>query len=187
MRATLVAVFLTVGALSCQAQEKVMNVVKTDGTSAQTRVADLKQIKFLTVEQGGQGLLVTTTDGETAAVLFETNPVVTISDGKLIVKSASADDVQFEIDDIAEMKFGNASDATAIDATEGFACVLQDGGVLLRGIPANVEPRVCSIDGRSIPTPAVADGCLLLNRRTLGSGIFVVKAGSFSAKVCIGK
>lgn len=78
MRKILVVATLFLGVLSVQAQEKVMNVQKKDGTSAQTRVAELKQISFLTVDEGGQGLLVKTLGGETAAVLFEAHPVVTI-------------------------------------------------------------------------------------------------------------
>lgn len=183
MRKILVVATLFLGALSGQAQEKVMNIQKTDGTTDQTRVADLKQISFLTVDEGGQGLLVKTLGGETTAVLFETNPVVTISSGKLIVKSSSAEAVEFEITDIAEILFGDASDASAISDLEGFACVLQDGGVLLRGIPNSVKPRVYSIDGRSLPTPHFRGGELRLSRATLGTGIFIVKVGTFSTKI----
>ena len=183
MRKILVVATLFLGALSGQAQEKVMNIQKTDGTTNQTRVADLKQISFLTVDEGGQGLLVKTLGGETTAVLFETNPVVTISSGKLIVKSSSAEAVEFEITDIAEIQFGDASDASAISDLEGFACVLQDGGVLLRGIPNCVKPCVYSIDGRSLPTPHFRGGELRLSRATLGTGIFIVKVGTFSTKI----
>ena len=146
-------------------------------------MADLKQINFLTVDEGGQGLLVKTSGGETTAVLFEASPVVTVSNGKLTVKSSSADAVQFEISDIVEIQFGDASDATAISELEGFACVLQDGGVLLRGIPKDVKPLICSIDGRSLPTPPFSDGEFRLSRATLGTGIFIVKVGKFSTKV----
>lgn len=183
MRKILVLAALFLGGLSSQAQEKVMNIQKTDGTIAQTRVADLKQISFLTVDEGGQGLLVKTSGGETTAVLFEASPVVTVSSGKLTVKSSSADAVQFEISDIVEIQFGDASDATGISNLEGFACVLQDGGVLLRGIPKGVKPRICSIDGRSLPTPPFSDGELRLSRATLGTGIFIVNVGKFSTKV----
>ena len=169
--------------LGANSSEKVMNILKTDGTTTQTRVADLKQISFLTVDEGGQGLLVKTLGGETAAVLFEANPVVTISSGKLVVKSSSADPVEFEISDIAEIMFGDASDATAVSEVKGFACVLQDSGALLRGIPTGVTPRVYSLDGRSLPTPPVHNGELRLSRATLGTGIFIVKVGTFSAKI----
>ena len=183
MRKILVVATLFLGVLTVKAQEKVMNIQKTDGTTSQTRVADLKQISFLTVEEGGQGLLVKTMGGETTAVLFETNPVVTISSGKLTVKSSSANSVQFEISDIAEIKFGDASDDTAVSQLEGFACVLQDGCVLLRGIPGGIKPCVYSTDGRSIPTPPFRDGELRLSRATLGTGIFIVKVGKFSTKI----
>lgn len=183
MRKILVVATLFLGVLSVQAQEKVMNVQKKDGTSAQTRVAELKQISFLTVDEGGQGLLVKTLGGETAAVLFVAHPVVTISDGKLIVKPISADAMEFEISDIAEILFGDASDATAISDLKGFACVLQDRGALLRGIPKGVKPRVYSLDGRRLQTPPVQGGELRLCRATLGTGIFIVKVGTFSTKI----
>ena len=183
MRKILFVVTLFLGALTGQAQEKVMNVLKTDGTTAQTRVAELKQISFLTVYEGGQGILVKTTGGETATVLFEANPVVTISSGKLIIKSSSADALEFQVTDIAEIMFGDTSGGTAISELEGFACVLQDGCVLLRGIPEDAEPRVCTIDGRTFPTPPIRGGELRLSRATLGTGIFIVKVGTFSAKI----
>ena len=183
MRKILVVATLFLGALSCQAQEKVMNVQKKDGTSAKTRVADLKQISFLTVEEGGQGLLVNTVGGDMASVLFETHPVVTVANGKLTVKPSGADALEFEISNIAEILFGDASEATAINEIKGFAYVLQDGGALLRGIPKGVKPRVYSLDGRRIPTSPVQGDELRLSRATLGHGIFIVKVGTFSTKV----
>jgi hypothetical protein len=183
MRKFIVLATLLLGALSGQAQEKVMNIQKTDGTNAQTRIADLKQISFLAVEAGEQGLIVKTQDGETAFVLFESNPVVTISSGKLIVKSSSAGTMRFEINDIAEIMFGNESDATPIRESEGFAFVMQEGSVLIRDIPKGVKPSIYSIDGRSLPTPSYKGGELRLSRATLGPGIFIVKVGSFSTKI----
>ena len=184
MRKILVVAALFLGALSGQAQEKVMKVIKKDGSSAQTRVVDLKQISFLTVAEGGQGLLIKTVGGETAAVLFEAHPIVTVSDSKLVVKSNSSEAVEFEISDIEEIQFGDASDeATTINVPEGFAYVLQDSGALLRGLPKGVKPRVYSIDGRSLPTPRIRNGELRLSRATMGPGIFIVKVGSFSTKI----
>ena len=79
--------------------------------------------------------------------------------------------------------FGDASDATPIGELEGFAFVIQDNGALLRGIPRDVKPRVYSIDGRSLLTPPLHNGELRLSRATLGSGIFIVKVGTFSTKI----
>lgn len=160
-----------------------MNVQKKDGTRSEVRVADLQQISFLTVDEGGQGLIVKTLDGKTTAVLFEMNPVVTIADGRLLVKSSSADAVEFEITDIAEIRFGEAGDASAISELKGFDCILQDGSVLLRGIPKGVKPRVYSLDGRRLRSPLVRAGELRLSRATLGHGIFIVKVGTFSTKI----
>lgn len=183
MRKFLVLAALFLCALSGQAQEKVMNIQKADGTCTPTRLKDLKQISFLAIDAGDEGLIVKTSDGEVAAVLFEANPVVTISGGKLRVKPSSASAMEFEITDITEILFGDASDATPISELEGFACVVQEGGVLLRGIPNGVKPRIYSVDGRSLPTPHFQDGQLQLSRATLGTGIFIVKVGTFSTKI----
>ena len=179
----ILAVTLSLCILPIHADEKVMNIQKKDGTTMQTRVADLKQINFLTTNEGGQGLLVKTQDGETAAILFKTVPVVTIASGKLTVKSTYADPVEFEITDIAEIRFGDKSEATAINLPKGLTCVLQEGGTLLRGIPEGVQPRLYSLDGRILPTPPVVEGELQLNRSTLGSGVFIVKIGSLATKI----
>lgn len=183
MRKVLLAATLLLGVLSSQAQEKVMNIQKTDGTSLQARVADLKQISFLTVDEGGQGLILKTLGGEMATVLFEANPIVTVSSGRLSIKPSSESAIVYEITDIAEIVFGDISEATPISKTEGFAFVVQDGGALLRGIPAGTKPLVYSIDGRKLPSPPCHNGELRLSRETLGSGIFVVKVGTFSTKV----
>lgn len=183
MRKILVLATLLLVAMSSQAQEKVMKVLKKDGTCTQTRVADLKQISFLTVDEGGQGLLVKRLSGETVTVLFETKPVVTVSDGKLIVKPTSSEAVELEISDIAEIMFGEASDPSSISEVEGFSYILQDRSALLKGIPRGVKPLVYSLDGHSLPTPNVVRGELRLSRATLGTGTFIVKVGKFSTKI----
>ncbi|MEE1310170.1 MAG: hypothetical protein UHJ41_08805 [Bacteroidaceae bacterium] len=106
MRKTLFAALLSLCAFAGNAQEKVMNIVKTDGTRIQTRVEELKQISFLTVSEGGEGLVVKTIGGGTASILFEESPVVTIQKGKLTIKPKTTDAVEFEITDIEEIVFG---------------------------------------------------------------------------------
>lgn len=183
MRKVFVLATLLCTAASATAQEKVMDIRKSDGTTVQTRVAELAQISFLTAEEGTQGIIVKTLGGETAAVSFQANPIVTVSNGKLSVKPKADEAIQFEITDIAEILFGDTADATGISAPHSLTCVLEDGGVLLRGIPQGIIPCICSIDGRSIPTPPMQDGEMRLSRATLGTGIFIVKAGTFSAKI----
>ena len=172
---------LLCAALTGQAQETVMNVVKKDGTTSKTRVAELSQISFLAAEAGSQGLQVKSVGGETASVLFASNPIVTISNGKLNVKANGAESLEFELTDVAEILFSDASDETAIRVPEGFSFVVQDSGALLRGLPAGAKPRVYTLDGRRLPTPPVVGSELRLSRATLGAGLFVVKVGTFSA------
>lgn len=186
MKKIFVFVMLAFATMTCQAQEKVINVQMTDGTVAQTRAAELDEITFLTLEEGGQGLIVKTVGGETARVLFEANPVVTISNGKMVVKSDPSVKQEFVITDIEEILFGDATDPAGIDRVDGFAFVLQKEGALLRGIPENVKPRVYSVDGRSIPLPHYTGGELLLTRESLGTGVFIVKVGTFTTKIMIG-
>lgn len=181
MRKKIFIAALLLGGLSVQAQEKVMNIQKKDGTCVQTRMAELKQISFLTLEEGSQGLLVKTLGGETVPVLFEANPVVTVTSSKLVIKSTGADNVEVAINDLAEIQFGDATDA--ITAPGGFAFVLQQGAALLRGIPEGTVPQVYDLGGRSLPTPPVHGGDLRLSRATLGPGIFIVKVGTFSTKI----
>lgn len=183
MRKILAVATLFLGALSVQAQEKVMKIQKSDGTIAQTRVADLKQISFLSVEEGIKGLLIKSLDGREAAVLFEANPKVTIASGKLTMKSNSAADIVFEVEDIAEISFDEEAIATSIGDMKDFDCMFQNDGTLLRNIPQGVTPSVYAVDGRKLPTPPMKDGELQLNRSTLGSGVFIVKIGSFTTKI----
>lgn len=182
MRNCIVLVFLLFCSLTGRAQEKVMNVQKVDGTTIQTRVAELKEISFLAVEKDGQGLLVKSMGGETTAVRFEANPVVAVSNGRLTVTSDSEDAVEFEITDIAEIRFGDAK-GMAVEGVEAFSWVVQEGGVVLRGLPEGAVPRVYSADGRCLPVPPAEGGELRLSRETLGTGVFIVKVGTSAAKI----
>ena len=53
-RSLIIATLLLFSTLHMPAQEMVMKVKKTDGTVAKTRVADLKQINFLGLDEDGQ-------------------------------------------------------------------------------------------------------------------------------------
>jgi hypothetical protein len=78
MRKTLIIAAIFLGVLPGQAQEKVMNVLKTDGTTTQTRVAELKEISILSVDK--TTMIMKTTNG--VAVRIEANEVedITFSD-----------------------------------------------------------------------------------------------------------
>lgn len=169
--------------LSVSAHEKVMNVQKSDGSSSSIRVADLKNISFLTVDKGSQGLLVKSNGGKTTAVLFESNPEVTVSAGKLIIKSNAPEPTEIEITDIAEIVFGDGSGSVGMIEQNDLVCVVYDDGVVLRGIPAGAEPAVYTLAGQRVATPPCQNGELRLSRTTLGSGIFIVKVGSSAIKI----
>ncbi len=174
---------LLFASLTGQAQEPVMNVVKKDGTTSKTRVADLSQIRFLAAGASRQGLQVKTIGGESASVLFASNPVMTISSGTLNIKASGAEALEFEITNIAEILFSDPSDETAVTAPQSFAVIVYDDGVLLRGLPAGTKPRIYSLDGRRLPAPPVAGGELCLSRAIVGHRIVILKVGTFSAKI----
>lgn len=67
---------------------------------------------------------------------------------------------------------------------QGIACMAQADGVIFTNIPANTKALVFSLDGRTTPVQTVgADGTLTLSRSELGTGIFIVKIGTFTSKV----
>lgn len=185
MRKTLLLVSLFLGILHSQAQEQVMNIWKTDGTSTQTRVADLKQISFLRVDGANQGMQVKTLGGETVAVLFETEPIVTVASGTLVIKPDSTEALEIEISDIAEIRFGDMPNSITSSQAKTLSCIMQDDGALISGISKGITPRVYSTDGRRLPVPPVSNGQLRLDRSTLGTGIFIVKVGSLSTKIML--
>ena len=185
MRKTLVIATAALGFLHAQAQEKVMNVWKADGTSTQTRVADLKQISFLCADGESKGMQICTVGGETVAVLFEADPIVTAANGTLTVKPSEGEAVEFEIEDIAEILFSDKANSISATGAGRLSCTLQAGGVLVSGIPQGAQPLIYSADGRSLPTPPLHGGQMTLSRATLGTGVFIVKVGTLSTKVSL--
>lgn len=186
MKKPLAIATLALCALVANAQEKTMCIHKTDGTYALTRVAELTKISFLSIDDPGKGLIVVTSVADPVSVLFEQQPEVTVSDGKLIVTSKSAaNNVEIEIDNVTELKFGTPASLSIPDADMGIVCVLQPGAALFRSIPDGVAAEICSIDGRTMPAPAIANGELKLSADTLGAGIYIVRIGTFTAKVTL--
>lgn len=183
MKNLLIISALMLASLPGMAQEKVMVVQKTDGTDSRIRVADLDRISFLSIDDSSRGISVKKTDGSTTSVLFSSKPVITIANSKLIVKPSAADPTEIELDDIDEIAFGDNLDAIDMTGSDSPAIEIASDGIIVRGIPAYAEPEVYSLDGRSLPAPKSVNGEMKLNRTTLGSGFFIVKAGSFSAKI----
>ena len=166
--------------------EKTMCVQKTDGTYALTRVAELSKISFLSIDDPGKGLIVSTSVAEPVGVFFEDSPEVTVSAGKLIVASKSAaSPVEIEIDNITEITFGTPASVSVPGQDAGVECVLQPGAALFRGISEGTAAEIYTVDGRAVTAPAVVGGELRLDRDSLGSGIFIVCIGTFTTKVTL--
>lgn len=177
---------LAVLALAGNAQEKTMCVHKTDGTYALTRVAELLKISFLSIDDQNKGMIVNTSVSEPLVVLFEAQPEVTVSDGKLVVASKSAaSSVEIEISNITEITFGIPASISAPGRDSGIVCVLQSGAAFFKGIPEGRVAEICGVDGRIVPAPAVTGGELRLDSDSLGKGIFIVRIGTFTTKVTL--
>lgn len=163
-----------------------MCVHKTDGTYTLTRVAELNKISFLSIADPDRKLIVGTTVSDPVTVFFGDRPEITVSDGKLVVASKAADSpVEIEIDNVTEIRFDKATSVSSTGEAGGIVCVLQSGAALFRGIPEDAVPEVYTADGRSVPVPPCAGGEMLLSRQKTGSGIFVVRIGTFTTKITL--
>jgi len=87
MRQIFIVVTLFFGILSGQAQEKVLNVVKKDGTNSQTRVADVKQISFLNGDEDNQLMLKTLVNGASFRTKVNEVEEMSLSDTTFIFNS----------------------------------------------------------------------------------------------------
>lgn len=163
-----------------------MRVQNTDGTYTLTRVAEISRISFLSVADRGKAMIVSTVDSDPVTVLFEAQPEVTVSEGSLIISSKSTDTpVRIEINDISEIRFGEDISLSVPVATAGIVCVLQKGSAIFKGITDGMKVNVCTIDGRSVPVPYCTGGELQLSRSNLGTGIFIVRIGTFTSKITL--
>lgn len=163
-----------------------MCVQKTDGTYALTRAAEIDKITFLSIADPDKVLIVATATADPIAVLMKNQPEVTILQGKLLVSSKFDDTpVEIEINDITEIKFGETTSLSAPGKSEGIVCMLQPGAALFRDIPKGLNAQVCTVDGRSVPVPACVNGELRLSREAIGTGIYIVRIGTFTTKITL--
>lgn len=184
MRKFLAVAFLLLGSLSMQAQEKAMNILMADGSSSQIRVAELSEISFLSVNDRKDCLLLSTKASGEVKVFFESHPVITAFNGKLqITLSSPSDTMEYEISDIAEIRFSDSASVNSIKRIPGFSMVVRQDGVLIKGIPQGVVPQAYTIDGISVPLPGISNGELMLSREALGRGVYVLKVGAFTTKI----
>lgn len=172
------------------AQEKAMRVQMTDDSYTLTRVSELSKISFLSIADHYKGVIVDTKEGEPVTVLFDARPVLTMKNGSLVMTSDAADSqLTIAIDDISEIRFGTATptsiDGTAAATTSGVTCVFGQGAALFRGIPEGIRPTVCTADGRNVPVDVCSGGEMRLSRETVGTGIFIVRIGSFTTKITL--
>lgn len=173
MRQFLVEATIFLCALSGQAQEKVMNILKTDGTSTHTRVADLKQINFFTVDEGHDVMLEKFNNGasfrtninEVEEILFADTMYNLNSAGYRILES---DDICWPEDRLLPLFLSPASPLRTLDMSAAklsdeervMFCTLQ--GIINRTRPRillynhNEEPQSTWPTAHSLRTAAIS-------------------------------
>lgn len=173
-------------ALAGNAQEKAMHVRKNDATHTLTRLSEIKKISFLSIDDHDKAMVVSTVTAPEVTVLIEEQPEMTVSDGCLVISLKSDNNpVKFEINDIREIKFRDTAQSAIYAPAAGIVCTLRPGYAVFKGIPENTNVRVCSIDGHSMPVQECAGGELRLTRSMPGTGIFIVRIGTFVTKITL--
>lgn len=171
---------------TARAQEKAMCVQRTDGTTSLTRVADISKISFLSIADPGKSMVVSTKSSGNVAISFEALPKITMSGDNLVVTTATEESpVTVEIEDVAEIRFGQPTSVKGVGGSLPVECVIRDGAALFRGIPEGADIHVYALDGQAMPVPPRQGGELLLDRNALGTGVYVVRIGASVTKITL--
>ena len=171
---------------TARAQEKAMCVQRTDGTTSLTRVADISKISFLSIADQGKAMVVSTKSQGDVTISFEAQPKITMSGGNLVVSTATEEcPVTVEIEDIAEIRFGQPTSVKGVTGSHAVECIIRDGAALFRGIPEGADIHVYALDGRAMGVPPRKGGELLLDRNALGTGVYVVRIGASVTKITL--
>lgn len=134
-----------------------------------------------------EGLTVTPATGDSVTFLFDHEPEVTFLAGKLQVKTTqTADPVLFDLDDIREISLGTVSGIDDAAEVSGIVCRSESGSVTFSGFAPGTPAAVFTADGRPVQPTLSADGAeLTLSRNVQGTGVYIVKIGTFAAKVAL--
>lgn len=125
-------------------------------------------------------LIVETNDGVTTNYALSEQPVITYSDGNMLVGTIS-----YAITDVKNCRFSDAEPTT--DAQESLASdvkVSYEGGVYtISGLNGGVEVAVFSVSGNKVlSSKSSAEGVAVIDSSSLPQGIYVVKGEGVSFK-----
>ena len=131
------------------------------------------------------GLTITPFTGDPVTFLYSQEPDISFIGKSLKITTIGSEaPVTLDMDNIKEITLGKSAGVEDLKDVQGIACMAQADGVIFTNIPANTKALVFSLDGRTTPVQTVgADGTLTLSRSELGTGIFIVKIGTFTSKV----
>lgn len=130
-------------------------------------------------------LVVTPTSGEPVTFIFDDKPEVSFLAGKLQIVTAKDDTpVTFDIDDIAAISFDTTSGTDQLPAASTICCRSNASEITFYNIPAGTPAAVYTATGMQV-LATVAHDTLTLDRSAFASGVYIVKIGTFTAKIAL--
>ncbi|MBO7067157.1 MAG: discoidin domain-containing protein [Bacteroidaceae bacterium] len=173
MKKILLVATLSIGALTAHAQEKVMNIQKTNGTNTQTRVEDVKEMDFLDAGTQPATMIMKTTNGALLRTGVDDVEMITFAD--TVLNFNKNGDRIYEVNDLcwpddrllpyffppaATLRTLDMSAAKLSDEERVMFCTLQ--GIINRTRPRillynhNEEPQTTWPSAHSLKTSAVS-------------------------------
>lgn len=139
----------------------------------------------LTEASESGGLQIELLSDEPVTFLFESQPEVSFAGDKLMVKSNdSSEPVQFEIDNVASIKFTKTSGIDDIASAAGITVSNTFDSIIFGNLPDDSQVIVYSLDGRAIVNLR-ASGEYIFSKNSVNHGIYIVKINSFTTKISI--
>ncbi len=119
-------------------------------------------------------------DGSVHSFVLNEKPVVTMSDGKLNV-TTSATTATYNLYDVSEYTFGNATGIGGVKAASGFS---RNGDNLVFHGMESGKVKVYAVNGAAVKTEIhVANGDTTVSLANLQRGVYIIKASGTSIKI----
>ncbi len=119
-------------------------------------------------------------DGSVHSFVLNEKPVVTMGDGKLNV-TTSATTATYNLYDVSEYTFGNATGIGGVKAASGFS---RNGDNLVFHGMESGKVKVYAVNGDAVKTEIhVANGDTTVSLANLQRGVYIIKASGTSIKI----
>lgn len=120
---------------------------------------------------------VNTTDGKAIEYRFDMEPVVSFSDGQMVVETNGDAPVKFILDHVVKITFSGETTGIghAVDKRPSLSVSVSTDELIINGMKAFDKVTVYGIDGSLLTsTNADANGHAVMNISHFGKGVFVV-------------